>query len=75
MFPILPSPARREGEAEQTVNLKEVRGNLATPRKRKTGICLCDSDTYSVKDFHLLHHAGFDRRFHDIPDHLPPHLG
>jgi len=22
---------------------------------------------YSVKDFHLLHHAGFDQRFHNVP--------
>ena len=22
---------------------------------------------YSAKDFHLLHHAGFDRRFHNVP--------
>ena len=25
---------------------------------------------YSVKDFDLLHHAGFDRRFHNV---LEPH--
>jgi hypothetical protein len=32
------------------------------------------ANPYSVKDFHLLHHAGFDRRFPNVPSSFSPHM-